>query len=66
VESRRVREPRTTAVPMGCSLRFYGGGISVQVVSGQSGSFPMAQALLSQDGCQQGGSCSLLGPPVVK
>ena len=44
VESRRVREPRTTAVPMGRSLRFYGGGISVQVVSGQSGSFPMALA----------------------
>ena len=28
VESRRVREPRRTALPRGCSLRFYRDGIS--------------------------------------
>ena len=33
-ESRRVREPRRTALP--CSLRFYGDGISFRVVLSQS------------------------------
>ena len=36
VESSRVREPRRTALPMACSLRFYGDGISFQVVFSQS------------------------------
>ena len=36
VESRRVREPRRTALPNGCSLGFYGDGISFRVVFGQS------------------------------
>ena len=34
-ESRRIREPRRTALPMACSLRFYGPGINFWVVSGQ-------------------------------
>ena len=34
-ESRRIREPRRTALPMACSLRFYGDGINFWVVSGQ-------------------------------
>ena len=36
VESRRVREPRRTALPSGCSLGFYGDGISFQDVFIQS------------------------------
>ena len=36
VESRGVREPRRTALPPGCSLRFYGDGISFRVVFSQS------------------------------
>ena len=36
VESRRVREPRRTALPRGLSLGFYGHGISFRVVFGQS------------------------------
>ena len=54
VESMKVREPRRTALP--CGLRFYGDGISFWVFSSQSlysGSFLVAHALLSQDGCQQ-------------
>ena len=35
-ESSRVRGPRRTAPPSGSHLRFYGDGISFQVVSGQS------------------------------
>ena len=35
-ESSRVREPRRTALPRACSLRFYGDGISFLVVFGQS------------------------------
>ena len=35
-ESSRVREPRRTALPCGCSLGFYGDGISFQVVFDQS------------------------------
>ena len=60
VESSRIREPRRSALPCGwaCSPRFYGNGISFQVVSGQSSclghiwsdseSFLMAWAFLSQ------------------
>ena len=54
-ESRRVREPRRTALPLAHSLRFYGDGL----VSGlslsshsDSRSFVVAQALFSQDGWQ--------------
>ena len=36
VESSRVRESRRTALPHGCSLRFYGEGISFRVVFSQS------------------------------
>ena len=36
VESRRGREPRRTALPCGCNLRFYDDGISFRVVFGQS------------------------------
>ena len=36
VESSRIREPRRTALPLAHSLRFYGDGISFQVVFGQS------------------------------
>ena len=36
VESSKVREPRRTALPMACSLRFYGDGISFRVVLSQS------------------------------
>ena len=36
MESSRVREPRRTVLPMAHSLRFYGDGISFQVVFGQS------------------------------
>ena len=36
VESRRVREPRRTALPCGSDLRFYGDGISFWVASDQS------------------------------
>ena len=36
VESCRVREPRRTALPLACSLGFYGDGISFQVVFSQS------------------------------
>ena len=36
VEGRGVREPRRTALPPGCSLRFYGDGISFRVVFSQS------------------------------
>ena len=35
-ESRRVREPRRTALPRGLSVGFYGDGISFCVASGQS------------------------------
>ena len=35
VESRRVREPRRTALPVAHSLRFYSDGISFQVVFSQ-------------------------------
>ena len=36
VESSRVREARRTALPVACSLGFYGDGISFRVVFGQS------------------------------
>ena len=36
VESSRVREPRSTSLPVAHSLRFYGEGISFQVVFSQS------------------------------
>ena len=36
VESRRVREPRRTALSQACSLGFYGDGISFRVVLSQS------------------------------
>ena len=36
VESSRIRQPRRTALPLAHSLRFYGDGISFQVVFGQS------------------------------
>ena len=36
VESRRVREPRRTTLPVTRSLGFYGDGISFRVVFGQS------------------------------
>ena len=36
VESSRVREPRRTALSHGCSLGFYGDGISFPVVFSQS------------------------------
>ena len=35
VESRRVREPRRTVLPMACRPRFYGDGVNFRVVSGQ-------------------------------
>ena len=35
-ESRRVREPRKTALPHGLQSQFYGDGISFQVVLSQS------------------------------
>ena len=35
-ESRKVREPRRTAVHVARSLRFHGDGVSFRVVSGQS------------------------------
>ena len=36
VESSRVREARRTALPVACSLGFYGDGISFQLVLSQS------------------------------
>ena len=60
-----VREPRRTALPCGCSLGFYGNGVSFQVVSGQSSSSPMPglargpswwHTSLGQDGFQRQGS----------
>ena len=36
VESRRGREPKRTALPCGCSLRFCDDGISFRVVLSQS------------------------------
>ena len=53
VESRRVREPRRTALPSDCSLGFYGDGISFQDVFIQSSDsvLPGGAALFSQDGC---------------
>ena len=50
VESRRVREPRRTALPRG----FYGDGISFPVAlanHSNSESFLVVHASLSQDGC---------------
>ena len=67
VESSRVREPRRAHVlcHVARSLRFYGSGVSVWVVSGQSscwvhtwsdsGSFLVVPAPLSQDGFQHKG-----------
>ena len=57
-----VREPRRTTQP--CASQFYGDGF----VSGlflanhsDSGSFLVVHALLSQDGCQQGGFWEVVG-----
>ena len=65
VESRRVREPRRTALPRG-SLGFYGDG--TRVVSGlslanhfDSESFLVVHALFSQDGCQWEGFWEVAG-----
>ena len=54
VESRRVREPRRTALPLAHSLGFYGDGISFRVAlanHSNSESFLVVHASLSQDGC---------------
>ena len=55
VESRRVREPRRTALSHGLQSWFYGDGISFPVAlanHSDSESFLVAPTLLSQDGCQ--------------
>ena len=64
VESRRVREPGRTALPVSGSLRFYGDGI----ISGlslanhsDSESFLVVHALFSQDGCQREGLWEVVG-----
>ena len=49
MESRRVREPRRTALPCGSQSQVLWGGISFQVVS-NSGSFLVVRVTLSQDG----------------
>ena len=61
-ESRRVREPRSTALP--CGSQFHGDGISFPLPlanHSDSGSFLVVHALLSQDGCQQGGFWEVVG-----
>ena len=49
MESRRVREPRRTALPCGSKSQVLWGGISFQVVS-NSGFFLVVRVTLSQDG----------------
>ena len=63
VESRRVREPRRTALTVQ-SLGFCGDGISFQVVFSQSSdseSFLVVHTLFSQDRCQREGFWEVVG-----
>ena len=58
VESRRVREPRRTALPRGSQLGFMVMGLVSRLSlanHSDSESFLVVQALFSQDGCQRGG-----------
>ena len=57
MESRRVREPRRTALSHGSQSLVYGDGISFWVVFSQSfllTVLPGGAALFRQDGCQRG------------
>ena len=63
-ESSRVREPRRTALHVARSLGFHGDGVSFRLslanhlawpIFGDSGSFLVARASLSQDGFQHEG-----------
>ena len=63
-ESRKVREPRRTAVLVARSLRVYGDGVSFWLslanhlawpIFGDSGSFLVVRASLNQDGFQRKG-----------
>ena len=57
-----VREPKKTTQP--CGSQFYGDGFVSRLFlanHSDSGSFLVVHALLSQDGCQQGGFWEVVG-----
>ena len=63
-ESSRLGSPGELLCRVAHSFRFYGDGISFQVVSGQlfwPRSFLMIQALLNQDECQEEGFWEVVG-----
>ena len=67
VESRRVREPRRTALPHGFQSGFmvtgFVSGLSLASHS-DSGSFLVVHTLFSQDGCQREGFWEVVGHAV--
>ena len=67
MESRRVREPRRTALSQGLQSPFYGDGISFRLsLANHSDSecFLVVHALFSQDGCQREGFWEVVGQVV--
>ena len=67
VESRRVREPRRTALPHGSQLGFMVMGLVSRLSlanHSDSESFLVVQALFSQDGCQREGFWEVVGQVV--
>ena len=62
VESRRVREPRRTALPLGSGFMVMGLVSRLSLANhSDSDSFLVVHALFSQDGCQQEGFWEVVG-----
>ena len=62
VESRRVREPRRTALPLGSGFMVMGLVSRLSLANhSDSDSFLVVHALFSQDGCQREGFWEVVG-----